>query len=354
MAEPLLRVEDLRTYFHSSRGTVRAVDGVSFTVDKGQTLAIVGESGCGKSMTALSILQLVPEPAGYIESGRIIYKGKDLLDRTVEEMRAIRGDEISMIFQEPMTSLNPVFTVETQLVEALEVHGRARGDAARERCLELLELVKLPGPEQILRSYPFELSGGMRQRVMIAMALACDPDLLIADEPTTALDVTVQAQILELIAELQQRLGMAVLLITHDLGVVAEMADDVAVMYAAQIVESAPTRDLFREPKHPYTQGLFASLPHRRRRGEELAVIEGTVPDPAAWPPGCRFEPRCPHRFEPCATIPPPLAEPRPGHTVTCHLHPPGVTEPPRPEAEAATVAPVTEVVAAATREALS
>src|SRR4051812_30843381 len=326
MAEPLLQIEDLRTYFHSPRGVVRAVDGVGLTLDKGKTLAIVGESGCGKSMTALSILQLVPEPAGYIENGHIFYRGKDLLDHTVDEMRDIRGREIAMIFQEPMTSLNPVFTIGMQLIEALAVHDRARGSAATQRALELLELVNLPNPPQILRNYPFELSGGMRQRVMIAMALACDPDLLIADEPTTALDVTVQAQILELIAGLQQRLGMAVLLITHDLGIVAEMADDVAVMYAGQIIEAAPTRDLFREPKHPYTQGLFASLPHRRRRGQELAALEGSVPDPAAWPPGCRFEPRRPKRFEPCRAIPPVWAEPRPGHTLACHLHPPGQT----------------------------
>jgi oligopeptide/dipeptide ABC transporter ATP-binding protein len=210
-----------------------------------------------------------------------------------------------------------------QMTEAMAVHDYARGKAARARALELFELVNLPNPPQVLRSYPFELSGGMRQRVMIAMALACDPDLLIADEPTTALDVTVQAQILELIAGLQQRLGMAVLLITHDLGIVAEMADDVAVMYAGQIIESAPTRLLFRDPKHPYTQGLFASLPHRRRRGQELAVLEGSVPDPAAWPPGCRFEPRCPKRFEPCLAIPPVWAEPNPGQTVACHLYPP-------------------------------
>jgi oligopeptide/dipeptide ABC transporter ATP-binding protein len=354
MAEPLLRVENLRTYFHSDRGTVRAVDGVSFSLDKGRTLAIVGESGCGKSMTALSIMQLVPQPAGYIESGRILYRGQDLLDYTIEEMRAIRGSEISMIFQEPMTSLNPVFTVGWQVTEALTVHGQARGAAARKRAVELLELVQLPNPKQILRSYPFELSGGMRQRVMIAIALACDPDLLIADEPTTALDVTVQAQILELIAGLQQRLGMAVLLITHDLGVVAEMADEVAVMYAGQIVESAPTRELFREPKHPYTQGLFASLPHRRRRGQELAVLEGTVPDPAAWPPACRFEPRCPKRFEPCATVVPVLAEPRAGHTVVCHLHPPGVVEAPEPIAESAATAPVAEVAATVRQEAAS
>jgi oligopeptide/dipeptide ABC transporter ATP-binding protein len=292
-------------------------------------------------MTALSILQLVPEPAGYIESGRILYRGRDLLDYTVDEMRAIRGKEISMIFQEPMTSLNPVFTIGMQLTEALAVHDQATGKAARTRALELLDLVNLPNPPQVLRSYPFELSGGMRQRVMIAMALACDPDLLIADEPTTALDVTVQAQILELIAGLQQRLGMAVLLITHDLGIVAEMADDVAVMYAGQIIESAPTRDLFQDPKHPYTQGLFASLPHRRRRGQELAVLEGSVPDPAAWPPGCRFEPRCPKRFQPCLAIPPAWAEPRLGHTVACHLYPPGETETAPPPAEPASTAPV-------------
>ncbi len=348
MAEPLLRVEDLRTFFHSSRGTVRAVDGVNFALDKGKTLAIVGESGCGKSMTALSIMQLVPEPAGYVESGRILYRGHDLLDHTVEEMRAVRGREIAMIFQEPMTSLNPVFTVGMQVTEALTVHDRARGPAAEKRALELLDLVGLPNAMQVLRSYPFELSGGMRQRVMIAMALSCDPDLLIADEPTTALDVTVQAQILELIAGLQQRLGMAVLLITHDLGVVAEMADDVAVMYASQIVEAAPTRELFRDPKHPYTQGLFASLPHRRRRGQELAVLEGTVPDPVAWPPGCRFEPRCPKRFEPCALRVPQQAEPRPNHTVACHLHPPGVTEPTSsPVAASAAVAPPAAVIGA-------
>jgi len=223
----------------------------------------------------------------------------------------------------------------------MTVHDYATGKAARSRALELLDLVNLPNPAQVLRSYPFELSGGMRQRVMIAMALACDPDLLIADEPTTALDVTVQAQILELIAGLQQRLGMAVLLITHDLGVVAEMADDVGVMYAGQIVESAPTRELFRDPEHPYTHGLFASLPHRRHRGQELAVLEGTVPDPAAWPPGCRFEPRCPKRFKPCLAIPPPWAEPRPGHVAACHLYPPGVTETAEPVAQSAATAPL-------------
>src|SRR5439155_18079897 len=237
MAEPLLQVEDLRTYFHSSRGTVRAVDGVGFTLDKGKTLAIVGESGCGKSMTALSILQLVPEPAGYIESGRILYRGRDLLDYTVDEMRAIRGKEIAMIFQEPMTSLNPVFTVGMQIIEAMAVHDYATGKAARSRAMELLDLVNMSNPAQVQRSYPFELSGGMRQRVMIAIALACDPDLLIADEPTTALDVTVQAQILELMRELREASGAAIILITQDLGVVAEICDEVAVMYAGEIVE---------------------------------------------------------------------------------------------------------------------
>src|SRR5712692_1877999 len=295
MAEPLLQVEDLRTYFHSTRGVVRAVDGVGFTLDKGRTLAIVGESGCGKSMTALSILQLVPEPAGYIESGRILYRGRDLLDYTVEEMRTIRGKEIAMIFQEPMTSLNPVFTVGMQITEAMAVHDYATGKAARSRALELLELVNLPNPAQVLRSYPFELSGGMRQRVMIAIALACDPDLLIADEPTTALDVTVQAQILELIAGLQQRLGMAVLLITHDLGIVAETCSDVAVMYAGRIVERAPVRELFASPAHPYTAGLLRSIPSfesaglRSNGAKRLAAIPGTVPNPRHLPEGCRF-----------------------------------------------------------------
>jgi peptide/nickel transport system ATP-binding protein len=307
MPEPILQVENLRTYFNTPRGVVRAVDGVSFSIDEGETLAIVGESGCGKSMTALSILQLVPEPAGYIESGRILFRGKDLLDLTWEEMRAVRGREIAMIFQEPMTSLNPVFTVGYQLVETMQVHGRPEAQA-RKRAAELLDRVDLKDPHRLLNQYPHELSGGMRQRVMIAMALANEPRLLIADEPTTALDVTVQAGILQLLTELQHELRMSVLLISHDLGIVAEMADHVAVMYAGEVVETAAAGDLYRDPKHPYTRGLFASLPSRQQRGQDLVTLEGVVPDPASWPTGCRFEPRCPERFEPCPRIHPLLA----------------------------------------------
>jgi oligopeptide/dipeptide ABC transporter ATP-binding protein len=318
---PLLEVENLRTYFRTPRGIARAVDGVSFCVERGQTLAIVGESGCGKSVTALSLLQLVPEPAGYIEGGRVLFEGEDLLDKTWEEMREVRGRDIAMIFQEPMTSLNPTFTIGSQLVEAMAIHGTASGEKARKRAEELLARVDLEDPRQALRQYPHELSGGMRQRVMIAMALANAPKLLIADEPTTALDVTVQAQILTLIRSLQRETGMAMLLITHDLGIVAEMADHVAVMYAGQIVESAPTRALYAEPQHPYTQGLFASLPARGRRGQDLATLEGVVPEATNWPPACRFEPRCPRRWDTCAKVPPPVVVTGPERSVRCHLY---------------------------------
>jgi oligopeptide/dipeptide ABC transporter ATP-binding protein len=323
---PLLQVENLRTYFSSaSRGTVRAVDGVSFTVGRGETRAIVGESGCGKSITALSVLQLVPEPAGYIESGRVLFEGKDLLDRTWEQMRAVRGKDIAMIFQEPMTSLNPTFQIGWQIAEAMTIHGKGQAEAMA-RARDLLGRVGIKDPDLTLRQYPHELSGGMRQRVMIAIALANRPKLLIADEPTTALDVTVQAQILALIRELQQETGMAVLLITHDLGIVAEVADQVTVMYAGQAVEDAPTRDLFKKPHHPYTQGLFASLPARNRRGQDLATLEGVVPDASNWPKGCRFAERCDYRFDACDAIPPkehPADSERP---VRCHLWDPEIT----------------------------
>jgi oligopeptide/dipeptide ABC transporter ATP-binding protein len=324
MSEPLLQVENLRTYFRSSRGAVKAVDGVSFTVEAGKTRAIVGESGCGKSMTALSILQLVPEPAGYIASGRILFGGVDLLDRTWNEMRAVRGKEIAMIFQEPMTSLNPTLTIGYQLREAMTIHGKSAAEAEK-RAIELLGRVGLRDPQLTLRQYPHELSGGMRQRIMIAMALANRPKLLIADEPTTALDVTVQAQILGLIRELQQETGMAVLLITHDLGIVAEVSDDVSVMYAGQVVEEAVTPELFARPRHPYTQGLFASLPARNRRGQDLATLEGIVPDAAAWPVGCRFTDRCACRFELCPIVAPAFVD-----GVRCHLytHPTVATAP--------------------------
>jgi peptide/nickel transport system ATP-binding protein len=320
MGESLLQVENLRTYFDTPRGTVKAVDGVSFTINKGETLAVVGESGCGKSMAALSILQLVPEPAGYVQGGRIFFKGRDLLDYTWEEMREIRGRDIGMIFQEPMTSLNPVFTVGQQLTEAMTIHGMP-GEKARKRAEELLDHVELDDVAVIMRRYPHELSGGMRQRVMIAIALANDPDLLIADEPTTALDVTVQAQILALMDRLQRESHMSVLLISHDLGIVAEMADRIAVMYAGEVVENAPATDLYRNPQHPYTRALFASLPSRQQRGKDLVTLEGLVPDPARWPVGCRFEARCPERFEPCPKIHPELATVLENHKARCLLH---------------------------------
>lgn len=316
--EKLLQVDDLRTWFRTSRGIVKAVDGVSFDVAPGKTRAIVGESGCGKSITALSILQLVPEPAGYIESGKIHFGGEDILERSWTDMRGLRGREIAMIFQEPMTSLNPTRTIGWQLSEAMTVHGKD-APVARARALELLERVGLRDPNAALRQYPHELSGGMRQRVMIAIALANRPKLLIADEPTTALDVTVQAQIMRLIKELQDELGMAMLLITHDLGIVSEVAHDVSVMYAGQVVESAPTRELFHDPRHPYTQGLFASLPARNRRGQDLVTLDGIVPDAANWPVGCRFAERCVHKMDACATAPQ-LHGSLSGRQVRCHL----------------------------------
>jgi oligopeptide/dipeptide ABC transporter ATP-binding protein len=316
--EKLLQVDDLRTWFRTSRGIVKAVDGISFDVAPGKTRAIVGESGCGKSITALSILQLVPEPAGYIESGKIHFGGEDILERSWTDMRGLRGREIAMIFQEPMTSLNPTRTIGWQLSEAMTVHGKD-ASAARTRALELLERVGLRDPNAALRQYPHELSGGMRQRVMIAIALANRPKLLIADEPTTALDVTVQAQIMSLIKELQDELGMAMLLITHDLGIVSEVAHDVSVMYAGQVVESAPTRDLFHDPRHPYTQGLFASLPARNRRGQDLMTLDGIVPDAANWPTGCRFAERCVHKMDACSTAPQ-LHGSAASRQVRCHL----------------------------------
>lgn len=319
--DPLLQVDDLRTWFTTSRGVVKAVDGVSFTLEAGKTRAIVGESGCGKSITALSLLQLVPEPAGYIESGRILFDGEDILNRSWTSMRNLRGKSIAMIFQEPMTSLNPTRTIGYQIHEAMTVHG-STAHLARARALELLDRVGLSDPIAAIRQYPHELSGGMRQRVMIAIALANRPRLLIADEPTTALDVTVQAQILELIRGLQRETGMAMLLITHDLGIVAEAAEDVSVMYAGQIVEEASTVALYKNPQHPYTQGLFASLPTRNRRGQDLLTLEGIVPDPVNWPVGCRFAERCAKRFKECSKAPllRSLADKR---SLRCHLETP-------------------------------
>jgi peptide/nickel transport system ATP-binding protein len=295
---PLLSVARLNTVFDLPGGTAAAVIDVSFEVSPGETLGLVGESGSGKSVTALSILRLVQRP-GRIASGQIVFKGRDLMTLDERAMQKLRGADIALVFQEPMTALNPVFTIGSQIEETLMVHGVARGRAARDRAVELLEAVSVPDPQRRVRDYPHQLSGGLRQRALIALALACSPSLLIADEPTTALDVTIQAQILDLLRDLQERFKLAVLLITHDLGVVAEMADRVAVMYAGRIVEEAPVRELFRDPRHPYTRGLLASIPGGAR-GTRLQAIQGTVPPLGQLPPGCSFAPRCPSRFEPC------------------------------------------------------
>ncbi len=318
MNEPLLELRDLHTHFFTDDGVVRAVDGVSYALRAGETLAVVGESGSGKSVTALSILRLVDSPPGRIVSGAVRFRGRDLLALAEPEMRAVRGREIAMIFQEPMTSLNPVHTCGAQVAEVLELHERLPRAGAHARAVELLRIVGIPAPEQRAREYPHQLSGGMRQRVMIAMALACRPAILIADEPTTALDVTVQAQILELIDRLRREFGMAVLLITHDLGVVAGNADRVAVMYAGQVVEQAPVHELFRSPAHPYTAGLLASLPRLGERRERLKMIPGQVPNPARFPAGCRFHPRCPIAQERCRTSEPTAHALSPDREVRC------------------------------------
>jgi oligopeptide/dipeptide ABC transporter ATP-binding protein len=316
----LLRVSDLRTSFFTSDGEVRAVDGVTFDIADGRTVGLVGESGCGKSVTALSILQLLPKGTGRIVGGEIGFQGMNLAALRDDEMRRIRGNQVSMIFQEPMTSLNPVMTIGDQIAETVRLHrGASRGEA-RDRAIEMLSLVKIADPQKRVRNYPHQFSGGQRQRVMIAMALACTPKLLIADEPTTALDVTIQAQILELIGELQQRLGMAVLLITHDLGVVAERADEVAVMYAGKIVESAKPEVIFTRPKHPYTVGLLHSMPGSRGPKQRLEAISGMVPSPLNWPTGCRFRDRCTRAEARCAESQPPLIELEAQHRVACFM----------------------------------
>ena len=314
---PLLEVRNLKTYFFTSRGLVKAIGGISFTLDQGETLALVGESGCGKSMTALSLLRLVPAPGRVVE-GEILFDGEDLLRLPLEEMRRIRGNQMAMIFQEPMTALNPVFRVGEQIGEVLRLHKGLDARQAEAAAVELLERVGIPAPGQRVREYPHQLSGGMRQRVMIAMALACDPRLLIADEPTTALDVTIQAQIMDLLSELKRERNMATLLITHDLGVVAESTDRVAIMYAGLIVEYAPVKEIFANPTHPYTQGLLACIPRLGEKKGRLTPIEGLVPSAADLPPGCSFLERCPERFAPCATKMPPLLEIAPGHFVRC------------------------------------
>ncbi|HUU42428.1 MAG TPA: ABC transporter ATP-binding protein, partial [Planctomycetota bacterium] len=313
-------VRDLRTHFFLDEGVAKAVDGVSFDIRRSRTLGLVGESGCGKSVTALSILRLVQSPPGKIVGGAVEFEGKDLLKVSEREMRRIRGNDVAMIFQEPMTSLNPVFTVGDQIMEALVLHQKLSHGDARERTLAMLREVGIPSPEVRIDEYPHQMSGGMKQRVMIAMALACDPALLIADEPTTALDVTIQAQILRLLKRLQHDHRMAVLLITHDLGVIAENADAVAVMYASKIVEEAVTVELFATPLHPYTVGLFRSIPKLGRETEKLAVIPGNVPNPLEFPAGCKFHPRCFLAEERCETEEPVLRELRPGHTSACHF----------------------------------
>ena len=320
--QPLLEVDDLKTYFFTRDGVVRAVDGLSFSVARGETLAIVGESGCGKSVTSLSILRLIASPPGRTVAGRVVFEGRDLLALPEPEMRTVRGDAISMIFQEPMTSLNPVLTIGRQIAEVLTLHRGLSNQEATRRAVEMLKLVHIPEPERRIDEYPHELSGGMRQRVMIAMALACEPRLLIADEPTTALDVTIQAQILELMRELKGRTGAAIVLITHDLGVVAEMAERVVVMYAGRKVEEAPVAELFARPRHPYTRGLLASIPKLRASGthavKRLSEIAGTVPSLAEPIAGCAFAPRCAYATERCRSEYPPLEEAAPGHLVAC------------------------------------
>jgi oligopeptide/dipeptide ABC transporter ATP-binding protein len=314
----LLEVEDLRTHFAVDGGEFRAVDGVSFRVDRGRTLAIVGESGCGKSVTSLSIMGLVPSPPGRIAGGAVRFAGRELTGLDPAELRDLRGNRLAMIFQEPMTSLNPAFTIGEQIIEGLVRHKKLSRAAARTRAIEMLRRVNIPAPERRVDDYPHKLSGGMRQRAMIAMALACDPELLIADEPTTALDVTVQAQILDLLRALQRDFGTAILLITHDLGVVAEMADDVVVMYAGQVVEQAPVARLFDQPQHPYTIGLLGSVPRLDREQARLDAIDGSVPDPLRMPPGCRFSPRCPFAVERCRAEAPPLAAIAADHAAAC------------------------------------
>jgi peptide/nickel transport system ATP-binding protein/oligopeptide transport system ATP-binding protein len=316
--ETLLEVRGLKTHFATDRGLFRAVDGVSFSVPRGRTVGLVGESGCGKSVTSLSVMGLVPSPPGKVEAEAVMFGGANILALSADERRRLRGSKMSMIFQEPMTSLNPVHTVGQQIVEAIMAHSELSPAEAKARAIEMLELVRIPSAARRFDDYPHNMSGGMRQRVMIAMALSCEPSLLIADEPTTALDVTIQAQILDLLSDLQQRLGMAILIITHDLGVVAEMADDVLVMYAGQIVESAAVADLFADPQHPYTIGLLGSIPRLDVERERLATIEGTVPASNRQPKGCRFAPRCPFADSRCREAPPPLRDIGAAHRVAC------------------------------------
>ena len=320
MEQTLLNIENLKTYFYTDSGVVKAVDDVDLSIKAGTTLAIVGESGSGKSILASSIMQLIPQPPGKIVSGSIYFQNQDLLALPEKEMRQIRGNRITMIFQEPMTSLNPVFKIGRQVEEVIVAHRKVGKDEAKEQAIELLQLVGIPAAEERVNDYPHQLSGGMRQRVMIAIALACNPELLIADEPTTALDETIQAQILDLMKRLQKEFGMAILMITHDLGVVAEMASEVAVMYAGQIVEYAGVDTIFESPVHPYTAGLLQSIPRLDVKQETLFVIEGVVPNPICFPPGCRFAPRCSKATGRCQNEQPELLPYNQEHLVRCHF----------------------------------
>jgi peptide/nickel transport system ATP-binding protein len=317
----VLEVKNLKTHFTSKKGVTKAVDGIDFVLHEGETLGIVGESGCGKSMTSLSILRLVPSPPGKIVDGTVELKGKDILKMSDAELRRVRGNQISMIFQEPMTSLNPVIPVGEQIAEAIRVHQKLGKKDAWKKAVEMLELVGIPSPQQRAKQEPFQLSGGMRQRVMIAMALACNPEVLIADEPTTALDVTIQAQILELMKDLQKRLNMGIIFITHDLGVVAELCDKVAVMYAGQVVEYSSTEALFSHPKHPYTNGLLSSLPKLYEDQDELQTMPGSVPSPYDMPKGCHFSPRCPLATAQCHEEEPQLHSLKDGSQIRCFLY---------------------------------
>ena len=318
MTEKILEINNLKTYFYTDEGEAKAVDDVSFHVNRKETLGIVGESGCGKSVSCLSVLRLIPEPPGKIVGGEITFSGKSLLELPMDEMRRIRGNDIAMIFQEPMTSLNPVFTVGNQIMEAVILHQKVGKVEAKERAIEMLRLVGIPSPEQRVDEYPHQLSGGMRQRVMIAMALSCNPKILIADEPSTALDVTIQAQILDLINDLKENLDMSVIMITHDLGVIAEVAQRVIVMYAGKIVEEADVRTIFKNPQHPYTVGLIKSIPVLNQKIERLSVIKGTVPNPTEFPSGCRFHDRCPIADERCKMELPPMETVSENHFVAC------------------------------------
>ena len=323
MNEALLEIRDLRTWFRTDDGMVRAVDGVSMAIAKGETLAVVGESGCGKTVTARSVLKLLDMPPGHFESGQILWRGRDLIPLQAADMDRIRGREIAMVFQEPMTSLNPVYTVGDQIAESLRTHEKMSEKAALKAAVDMLHLVQISNPERRVHDYPHQFSGGMRQRVMIAMALACKPQLLIADEPTTALDVTIQAQILELLADMKQRFGMAIMLITHAMGVVAENAQRVVVMYAGKVVEEASVEELFANPRHPYTQGLIRSIPRvdsRLRDKVRLEQIPGTVPSLLNPPTGCRFAARCRYVTDPCRSAEPPLRTVAPDHKAACIL----------------------------------